>query len=312
MAITQILQASGPELYERLMGHVRNKISIVAQDEQLSIDETRQVAQFLLDRFGESTELLEICMGYYDPTDFAVSHAVNVSTYAMRMAIDMGLPDADLEDTVVAGLLHDIGFAKVPVYHKDQSELIPFEENPSRVLTDEDRHLVELHSKYGAEAILLESDQANRVSEIILQHHEKDDGSGYPRGLKESEQLTPARIISLIDTYEALIHPRPFRDALAPPAGIESLKRGEQGMYSPELLRDLLLSLSLFPVGYYVQLTDNSVGKVIKTYRKSPLRPDVELIVDQHGKRLDAARLISLTENQMLGVARVLPRFGKD
>jgi len=150
MAITQILQSSGRELYDRLMGHVRNKISVVAQDERISIEETRQVAQFLLDRFGESTELMEICMGYYDPTDFAVSHAVNVATYAMRMAIDMGLADTELEDVVVAGLLHDIGFARVPVYHKGQEELSAFEGEPDQVLTDEDRQLVELHSQFGA------------------------------------------------------------------------------------------------------------------------------------------------------------------
>ena len=309
MASADILHSSGMELYRNLMGHVREQILAVSRDEQVDIGETRQIAQTLIDRFRDSTELLELCLSYYDAADLAVSHAVNVASYSMRMGVDMGLPDQDLEDMVVGGLLHDIGFGKVPVFHMDREKLFKFTEDPERALSDSDREMVDLHPQLGADAILKDSDQDNRVAEIILQHHEKADGSGYPRGLPDEDQRQPARIISIIDTYEALTHPRPFRDALVPPAGIEAIKEGRWGLYSPDMLRELLSSLTLFPVGHYVQLTNDAIGRVLQTYRDAPLRPDVEIIIDGNGERLKQPRLVELRNEQTFGIARALPRF---
>lgn len=309
MSKAEILRASGKQLYHLLMDHVRGQLELVGRDEQVVIDDTRDIARSVIERFSDSTELLEICMGYYDAADLAVSHGVNVAVYAMRMGIGIGLPDPDLEDLVIGGLLHDIGFGKVPLYHRDSGELMAHSEDPAEALTEEDSEMVALHPQLGAEAILKETDQAGRVAEIILQHHEKADGSGYPRGLPDDEQLTPARVLSLIDTYEALIHPRPFRDALVPPEGIESIKRGQKGKFAPDLLKELLVTLTLFPVGHFVRLSDGSIGKVVEVHRSHPLSPDVEVRFDAEGERLKEPRLLELRNEDMIGVERALPRF---
>ncbi|MFO7769131.1 MAG: HD domain-containing phosphohydrolase [bacterium] len=311
MPNAEIFNSSGKPLYRLLMEHVRSQLVRVSQDQPVLIEDTREVSRYIIEESRGSSGLLEVCMGYYDAADLAVSHAVNVAVYALSMGSGMGLPDDDLEDLVIGGLLHDIGFGKVPLFHRDESELSEYVEDPDKVLTEEDQEMVARHPRLGADAILKESDQAGRVADILLQHHEKADGSGYPRGLPEDAQLRPARILSLIDTYEALIHPRPFRDALVPPVGIESIKQAQKGAFSPDLLKELLVSLTLFPVGHFVMLTDGSVGKVVAVHRAHPLRPDVEVRFDPDGRRLEEPALVELRNEQMLGVERALPRFKK-
>lgn len=311
MELEQILKSEGMALYRSLMSFALGAAQKVGEGEKISISDAKQIAPYLIERFRTSIELLEISMGYYDPADIAVSHAVNVAIYSLNMAIDMELQPEEVEDTLIAGLLHDIGFGKVPVFHKARNELILQENDPEQVLTFTDKQLATSHPQYGAEAIIPESAQAERIAEIIFQHHERADGSGYPRGLTESEQLLTAQIIAIIDTYELLIHPRPYREALIPHAGIEAIKRGEKGVFSTEMIKKLLKCFSLFPVGHYVKLSDDSIGKVVKTSRDSPLRPEIELIMDSLGNRLDPPRVINLMEHQLLFVTECLPRFEK-
>ena len=248
-------------------------------------------------------------MGFYNPVDFVVSHAANVAIYALKMATDMGLSKGEIEDAVLAGILHDVGFSRVPVYGMNEKELLGYEENPGQALTDEDYRLVNLHPVYGHDAIAIEDSRSKRIAEILLQHHEKADGSGYPNGLRESEQHIQARIISIIDTWEALIHPRPLRDALVPPKGIEAIKNQAEGVYSPEMLKELISSFSLYPVGHFIRLADGSIGKVIETQTDNPCRPVVQLLIDPRGNQITPPRHLDLREYQMIRITECLPRF---
>jgi HD-GYP domain-containing protein (c-di-GMP phosphodiesterase class II) len=275
----------------------------------VSIRDTLVLARHLIEQFQGSGDLLEICTAAYNPADLAVSHAVNVACFAWKMAVNMKLSAQDIEDTLVAGILHDIGFGKVPAFHLNLDDPAFNEGKPERLLTETNRRLVRAHSEAGAKAILPENDQARRVAEIIWQHHERADGTGYPRGLKETEQHVSSRILAIIDTYEALIHPRPFRDTLVPPMGIEAIKRDHPGSFSARMLKELLRSMPLFPVGYHVRLSDGSIGRVIRTNAESPLRPDVEVITDNSGEAIIPPREIRLRESPMLYITECLPRF---
>ncbi len=309
MGIREITRASGKSRYVALMEHVDERTRAVGAGQTVEVGETQEVARFLIDQYAESSELLELAMGYYEPADLVISHAVNVTALALRMGLDLGVEGDDLEDLVAAALLHDIGFGRAPIFHRSQSDLMAHEAVPRETLTAEDRQAVERHPEIGAAAIVRDSERAERIARLILQHHETDDGSGYPSGLRKGEQVLPARILSILDVYEALVHPRPFRDALVPPAGIEAIKKGERGIWDADLLRALLRSFSLFPVGHFVLLSNGAVARVRATYPDHPLRPDVEVVVDANGTRLPEPRPVSLRKEQTLGISQALPRF---
>ena len=312
MVDTSILKAHGSDLYRQLLQFVRDTIEFVKQGEQISVAGVLEISKHVIEDFKSSSRLLESSMSYYDPADLVVSHAVNVAVYSLKMAQDMGLSEEEVEDITAVALLHDIGFGRLPLYNRNKDDLVLHEGEPDKVISDEDRDLINKHSDAGYETILKDTTRATHIAEVILQHHERADGTGFPRGLTDSEQLLQARIIAIMDVYEAFIHPRPFRDALVPPKGIDAIRQSSAGAFSSQMIKELLLSFSICPIGHIVKLSDNSIGKVIGTHRDYPMRPDIRLYVDSSGQKLDAPVEITLKENVLLYIAECLPRFSPD
>jgi HD-GYP domain-containing protein (c-di-GMP phosphodiesterase class II) len=296
-------------LYAHLLQHVREKTEAVGRGERLPIHDTVALARHLLARFPDPAPLLGYCTGYYAAADLVISHAVNVSLFAVQVARSMRRPAEEVEDTLVAGLLHDVGFGALPAFRSTPEALALLESQPEGLVTPANRRLVQQHSAAGYAAIARDSAQAQRVAEIVWQHHERADGKGYPQGLTEAAQRLPGRILAIVDIYEALIHPRPFRDALVPPQGIDAITRERPGAFSAEMLKALLHALPPFPLGYHVRLSDGSVARVTGIAPDAPLRPDVEVVVTGRGGAVAPPLAIRLRESPLLFITECLPRF---
>ena len=304
-----LLTTHGAELYENLLRYIRGCTEAVGRGERISVSGPLGIAGRLRQELDRSSELLETAMSFYDPVDLAVSHAANTAVYSLKMAVDMGLSGEEVEDVTAAALLHDIGFGRMPIFHQERDDLLLREGEREEMISKEDRAFIKMHPEAGYESIERGDARAGKIAEIILQHHERADGTGYPRGLQESEQLLEARILAIIDTYEDFIHPRPYREALAPPAGIDAIRQSKAGAFSADLIKELLLSFSVCPLGHYVRLSDDSIARVVKTSREFPLRPDVEVYVDGGGRKLDSPRRVSLRDEQLIYIAECLPGF---
>jgi putative nucleotidyltransferase with HDIG domain len=150
----------------------------------------------------ESTvNALGVIVAQKDP--YTAGHSERVAHIAMALGHAMGLPKNRIETLRVAGNLHDIGKISVP------EEIL---NKPGR-LTPEEYEQVKIHPETGFD-ILKDIPFHGPVAEIVLQHHERYDGTGYPRGLKGDETLLEARILSVADIYEALTSDRPYRRGL--------------------------------------------------------------------------------------------------
>ncbi len=299
-----MFRTRGVKLYEDLISFIHKGTEVIAKGGKLSLSQAFDAANYMIEDFKHCCELMDAAINFYDPKDLCESHAVNVAVFSLKMATDMNLSEEDTQITLVSALLHDIGFGKITKDIQRYEAVV--DEN---LLSEESLALVRMHPQYGYEGILCENDREKRIAEIILQHHERADGSGYPHHLKESQQGLSARIISITDTYEALIHPRPFRDALVPPKGIEALVKQKGTAFSSNMIKALINSFSLYPVGQFVRLNNGTIGKVIKTYKENPVQPDVEIYFDHSGKRLKSPRIQRLIEDPIILVDQCLPGF---
>jgi HD-GYP domain-containing protein (c-di-GMP phosphodiesterase class II) len=295
-----LFSSYGNKLYQDLLLFTQKSTEAIGKGERISLSLYLDVTSYIIEDFHRSNELLESALRFYDPKDLCKSHAVNVAIFSLKMAHDMDLSKEDIEDTLLAGLFHDVGFGRILklLHCKDENTIF-----------GHDLELVRKHPEYGYQGILSNSNREKRIAEIILQHHEKADGTGYPNRLKESEQWLQARIISIIDDYEVLIHPRPFRDALLPPKGIEAILQKKGTAFSATMIKALINSLSLYPVGSFVMVNNGFIGKVIKTYTDNPLDPDLEIHFDSSGKKLQEKRILKLKEHPLLRVDKCLPGF---
>lgn len=195
----------------------------------------------------------------YDTGTYA--HSLSVTILCLYLAKNMGLSKHQLKEIAIGGILHDIGKLNIP------SEIL----NKPGKLSNEEFNIIKKHPMDGFKVI---RDKIPLLSaHIALQHHEKFNGSGYPRGIKGDEIHLYGRISAIADVYEAVTADRPYREGLKPHKAIELLINGSGEHFDPEILKEFLQVVAPFPNGTIVELNDKSKAIVIKQNKGYPLRP---------------------------------------
>lgn len=154
---------------------------------------------------------------------YTAGHQDRVAALAVAIAMEMNIPQDQIEGIRMAGMIHDLGKISVP------AEILS---KPTR-LTDIEFALIKTHSQVGCD-ILQEIDFPWPIAQIVLQHHEKMNGSGYPQGLSEEDILLEARILCVADVVEAMVSHRPYRPALGLDKAMEEISDNAGKLYDPE------------------------------------------------------------------------------
>jgi putative nucleotidyltransferase with HDIG domain len=162
---------------------------------------------------------------------FTHGHSFRVSRYALRVGREMGLSSRDLEMLEYAGLLHDIG--KIAIQNDILLKVGP--------LTEEEWRSLKAHPNIGAD-IVEQLKFLREAAEVIRSHHERPDGTGYPRGMRGEEVPLAARILNVVDAFDAMTSDRPYRKALPVERVIEELET-YRGMQFDAEVTDIILDL---------------------------------------------------------------------
>lgn len=209
-------------------------------------------------------DLAILVMGDQPGKDESYSHSLNVSVLAMMLARELRLP-AELVHLVGLGsLFHDIGLSRLP------AKILNNPDPPTRA----ERELIEMHCEYGLE-IGRQAGLPAATLQIIFQHHEHYDGSGYPRKLK-SDAIDPlARIVSLVNAFDSLCNPTPAVHALTPHEALSQMFAQYRTRFDPRLLQLFIRFMGVYPAGTVVGLSNEMVGMVIAVNADHPLKPTV-------------------------------------
>lgn len=156
---------------------------------------------------------------------YTSGHSTRVSDMSYYLAQKIGLMGAELEQVHIAAHLHDIGKVKVPSYILKKTGPLLLEE----------WELIKLHPEYGFR-ILNQSSFLQPYAKIVLHHHERWDGNGYPAGLKGKEIPLGSRIIAICDTVDAMTYNRPYRKAFSLEETLLEIKRNKGKQFDPEIL----------------------------------------------------------------------------
>ncbi len=192
--------------------------------ERLTAEEVLRESYERLQRTMEGIiEALEAAIELRDP--YTAGHQLRVAKLAVAIAEEMGIPAEQISGLRYACLVHDIGKLAVP------AEILS---KPSS-LTDTEFALIKLHPQQAYD-ILKEIDFPWPVADIVLQHHERLDGSGYPQGLKGEEIMLEARILAVADIVEAISSHRPYRPALGTEVALAEIKEKRGKLYDPNVV----------------------------------------------------------------------------
>ena len=201
------------------------KVTVISKD----ITERKKAEERLKIAFGSIVKVLAATVEKRDP--YTAGHQRKVAELAWAIAGEMGLSEEKKETIRTAGVIHDLGKIVIP------SEILS---KPSK-LTEFEFMLLKTHSMEGYD-ILKDVDFPGPVARIVLEHHERMDGSGYPRGLKGEEILPESRILVVADVIEAMASHRPYRPAHGIDKALEEVEKGRGNLYD-EAVVDACLRL---------------------------------------------------------------------
>lgn len=235
-------------------------------------------------------DLYEYAMSVREDFDEMVVHTVDVTFTALKIGKGMDYDIKKLLRLGLAAFLENVGMYRIPGSILESA----------RKLSEEEIRVIKRHPEESYELLSQLGERYRWLAEAALNTHERMDGSGYPRGLKKDEIPELSYILGLVDTYIAMIKERPYREKFIQTDAVKSIVEASRGKFPANVVKIFLNQISLFPVGSYIKLNNNSIGRVISTDKRQPLRPTIELLFDGAGKQLEHRQTILLSENPLL------------
>jgi len=227
-------------------------------------DTTNNIANDLMRAISDN-DAIAVDIGALKISDeYTFKHSVDVATMSMIVAKQHGLKENQIFEIGVAGLLHDLGKSKIP------NEIL---NKPAR-LTEEEFEVMKQHSVYGYKILKEKDSVSNQVLLGVLQHHEKVNGAGYPMGVSDKQMHPFAKILSVVDIYDALVTARPYKKAFSQRDAVEMIMSMTQEL-DWAVMKSFMESMILYPVDSIVQLSNGEQAKVVENNSGYILRPKV-------------------------------------
>jgi putative nucleotidyltransferase with HDIG domain len=213
--------------------------------------------------------------------EYTYMHSVAVCALMINLARELRFGEAAVRDAGMAGLLHDIGKALMPLEILDKPA----------ALTDDEYGVMKTHPMRGHELLAKSSGVSHNALEVCLRHHERFDGQGYPDGLEGDRLSLFARMSALCDVYDAVTSERAYKRPWTPTETVARM-RDWTGHFDPEMFEIFIRSVGIYPIGALVRLKSGRVAIVTGENREDPTRPPLASVPDAQNpesERLDAA-----------------------
>lgn len=221
------------------------------------------------------------------------SHSISVTLASLKVGKGMGYNTKRLLRLGLTAFLENVGMYKI------SEEIL----QKKGTLSSNEIDIIRKHPETSARILGEMGEVFKELGEVTRQIHERIDGSGYPLGLKGEEIHEAASIIGLIDVYMAMIKNRPYRDKQIQTNAVKSVLEIGKGKFPPRVVKEFFNQISLFPVNTYVRLNNKSIGRVITTDKKQPMRPTIEILYDGLGRKMEEPQKIKLSESPLLHIA---------
>jgi len=227
--------------------------------------------------------------------DYTYQHSVNVCVLAIILGISNGYNRAQLRTLGTGALLHDIGKINIPL------EIL----NKPGSLTDEEYMIVKKHSLDGFKLIRNSSEIPLLSAHIALEHHERVDGKGYPRGLVQENIHEYGLIVAVADIFDALVSDRPYRRGFSNKEAMRIVDQSKHTQLSPLFVDMLYKHVDLYPPGTVVTLTTGDIAVVTRENQEDYNTPQVKLLFNADQQVYDEEIAIDLAADTSISISNI-------
>lgn len=258
--------------------------------QNIEFDNLKKTVDKIIEEIISNKNIMVTLMDIKSIDGYTFAHSVNVCVLSLIIGIELGIKGERLRDLGIGSMLHDLGKLRIPKYILDK---------PTGLTTEEFEE-IKKHTIYGYDILMGHDDICKTAAIIALNHHERNNGEGYPLGMKGCDIHEFARIVAVADVYDALTSDRVYRSKINPHEVLEYITSLARDQFDEKVVNSFIKYVALYPVGTGVTLNTRERGIVVKYNQKRPTRPVVRIVMDKDFKMLQTVREVDLSvENDL-------------
>ncbi|MCH8496834.1 MAG: HD-GYP domain-containing protein [Marinobacter sp.] len=269
----------------------------------IDINKARETVDKCVDSILRNDDALLLLTKLKHQDEYTAEHCLNVSILSAAFGKRLGLLEEEIRTLGLCGLLHDVGKAKVP------SEIL---QKPG-ALTPEEHVIMRNHANWGRDMLMALPKVVHATIDVAYNHHERLDGQGYPRGLVDYQIPYFAKIVAIVDTYDAITSNRCYDRGRSSMEALEIIHRFRGTQFDPELAREFVLMIGIYPPGSVVELKSGEIAIVIASNPKHRRKPKIMIVRNADKRRPPKYRLADLAghpvgeQGLVLEIAKEIP-----
>ena len=271
------------EIYRSCEEALRHLIVTVRTEGEIDARALTSATNSLIATIQRSPDAMLLLNAIRRKDNYQLARALDTSILMLTFGRHLQYPTARLEMLGLAGMLLDVGLTQLP---EGSAEAMSCE--------DVDKGLIETHVARSVELIRGARGLPRGLDGIVVQHHERQDGEGYPFGLSRDQITSDGALAAIVDTYSRLTSPRPGVAPLSPSRALSQLHKDRGQAYEEALLEQFIQCMGIYPVGGAVELNTGEAGLVIAQNPMRRLLPRVMVMLDANGKRLHPQVILDL------------------
>ena len=255
----------------------------------LDVAEVKSAISPLIEGVFHNQEAVAALLRLKECGDYRYHHGISMALWATILGRHLGLHRDELEKLAVGCAMCDLGMTELSASLLDQPQK----------LTQKQRDVVRAHPLIGAEFVADSMDVDFEILAIVENHHERMDGSGYPRGLEGAAIPLLARIAGLVDSYDAMITQRPYAPARTSHEAAQELLDGKGTVFQDALVEQFIQAIGLFPTGTLVELNSGEVAIVVRQNATRRLKPEIVVVLCPDKKKKEVLELVNLFDQDV-------------
>lgn len=261
-------------IHEEALNYARKFIDDVRNGKTVDLEEAEPLMGSIIDSLS-TNQPAAIALALLKKSDeYTYTHCINVNLFSLLLGKDLGFDRKELYKLGLAAMFHDIGKGRIP------NQVL----NKPGKLTDSEFKLMKEHPMLGLTELRKIKGLDLSILRGVVEHHERVDGKGYPRGLCGDKIHPFAKIIAIADVYDALTSVRVYKKAMTPAKALSTMFKWKGSDFDTDYLNKFIRIVGIYPPGTLVQLEDGRFALVLETNEFSPLMPKVKILISKQRK----------------------------
>jgi putative nucleotidyltransferase with HDIG domain len=270
---------------------VDNMLEDVRIGKSIDTAEAKLAVENIMDSITRNREALVCLTQLKNRDEYTSIHSMNVCILCIAFGRHLGLRREQLQFLGVGALLHDIGKMRVPL------EIL----NKPGKLTDDEFTIMKNHVLFAAGILEKTAGFSPRSMKVVMEHHERFTGGGYPQGLSGENISMLGQLAAIVDVYDAITSDRVYHNHMHPHDAIKKMYEWSARDFNKGLLEKFIKCIGIYPLGSLVEVNHADLGIVISSNEGNALKPAVMLVLDELGQPHEEPKVIDLMQKDKSG-----------